>query len=166
MFWKVFRLAPLSVAIYPACALLSWLATLLSYPLSPLIAGISMVTGKNEVGGLLAYFYTHDNSLDGGVDAGIPGYDANARGLKRWWLRVCWICRNPSYRFNAYVLGLPAGGTTIIFRQGEWPNFRLWTVLETKSGRRYFGYRGKNDQWFGWNYIAYAGRHLLKSKPI
>lgn len=166
MFWKVFRLAPSSVAVYPFAFIVSWVVTLLSYVLSPLIAGISLATGSNQVP-WLGWFYTHDASLDGGVEQGKDGYDPAATGFKLWWQRVCWICRNPGYRFNAYVLGLPAEGTTIIFREGdEWPNFRLWTVLETKSGRRYFGYRGKNDQWFGWNYMAYAGRHLLKSKPI
>lgn len=167
MFWKVFKLAPFSVAVYPFGALISWLVTLLAWALSPLIAGISMVTGKNQVGGPLAYLYTHDASLDGGIENHIDGYDPNAKGFKLWWQRVCWICRNPGYRFSAYVLGFPDEGTVIIFRQGDdWPNFRLWTVLETRPGRRFFGYRGKNDRWYGWNYMAYAGRHLLKSKPI
>ncbi len=56
MLSKIIRLAPLSVAV--------WLVTLTAWVLSPLIAGISIARGKNEVGGLLAYLCTHDAGLE------------------------------------------------------------------------------------------------------
>jgi hypothetical protein len=167
MFWTVAKLAPMSVAIYPFAALMSWLMKLVAWFMSPVIATVSMITGKNEVGGWLAYLYTHDASLDGGVEAGLPGYEASATGFRLWWQRVRWVCRNPAYRFNAYVLGFAAEGSVLIFEAGDqWPNFRYWTVMRSAGGWHFFGYRGKNDRWFGWNYMAYAGRHQIKSKPF
>jgi hypothetical protein len=74
MFWKIIRLAPFSVAVYPFLMPISWLVTLTAWALSPVIAGISMVTGKNEVG-LFSLLYTHDASLDGGIEQSIDGYD-------------------------------------------------------------------------------------------
>ncbi|WP_431321683.1 DUF7338 family protein [Rhizobium sp. YTU87027] len=166
MFWKIFRLAPLSVAVYPFLAPISWLMTLTAWILSPLVAGISMATGRNEVGGPFAYLYTHDASLDGGIEEAIDGYDPKARGFKLWWQRVCWICRNPSGRFNAYVLGYSADGSSLILESGNpYPPVSHWTVIELKSGRRIFGYRHKS-MWFGWKHTPIAGRHLLKSKPL
>ena len=168
MLLKVFKLASLSFLIFPFCALLSWLMKGVACLLSPLIATISMITGKNEVGGILSYFYTHDATLDGGAEGGHDGYDINAKGFKLWWQRIKWICRNPAYKFNAYVLGVDAQTSKIIFAEGlnDWPNFNYWTVIETKGGWRLFGYRGTKDIWFGWNYIPYGGRHQLKAKPI
>lgn len=168
MFLEVFKLAPTSFIIFPFCVIASWMMKGLACLLSPLIAGISMTTGKNEVGGILAYFYTHDASLDGGIDGGFPGYDPQAKGLKLWWQRIRWICRNPAYRFNAHILGFDAATSKIIFEHGvqDWPNFNYWTVIESKGGWRFFGWRGDRDLWFGWNYIPYGGRHQLKAKPI
>ncbi|KWV59579.1 hypothetical protein AS026_28435 [Rhizobium altiplani] len=80
--WKVFRLAPFSVAIYPFLAPISWLVTPTELALPPVIAGISMATGKNEVR-FFSLLYTHDASLDGGIKQAIDGYDPNAEGLVR-----------------------------------------------------------------------------------
>jgi len=165
MFWKVFRLAPLSVAVYPFFALQAWVATIIAWALSPLIAGISMATGKNEVR-IFSLLYTHDASLDGGIEQGKDGYDPNANGFKLWWQRACWICRNPAYGFCAYIVGYPAEGSVIIFESGSpYPPVSHWTVIELKHGRRIFGYRNKS-RWFGWKHAAIAGRHQLKSKPF
>jgi len=165
MFWKVFRLAPLSCAVYPFLMPISWLGTLTAWALSPVIAGISMVTGKNEVS-FFSLLYTHDASLDGGIEQSIDGYDPTATGFKLWWQRVCWICRNPGARFNGFVLGYPSDGSKLIFKSGEpYPPVSYWTVIELKSGRRIFGYRHKG-RWFGWKHEAIAGRYLLKAKPF
>lgn len=165
MFFKVFKLAPLSMITYPFYLLLSWIATLLAFILSPLIAAISVITGKNQVSGFLSYFYTHDASLDGGIEQGKDGYDPNAKGVKLWWQRVSWICRNPAYKFVAHVLGFKDEGSELIFEHGEaWPNSDYWTVVRSPRGYNYFGYRGKKC-WFGWNYMSYGGYHQVKSKP-
>jgi hypothetical protein len=165
MLWTVFRLAPLSVAIYPFLAPISWLMTLASYAMSPVIAGISMATGSNQVP-WLGWFYTHDASLDGGIEQGKDGYDPAATGFKLWWQRVSWICRNPGYRFNAYVLGYSAEASILFFESGAgYPPVKHWTIVELKTGRRIFGYRN-GSRWFGWKAEGIGGRHQLKSKPF
>jgi len=165
MFWKIIRLAPLSCAVYPLFALEAWIATLLAWVLSPLIAGVSMATGRNEVR-LFWLFYTHDASLDGGIEQGKDGYDPNAQGLKLWWQRVCWICRNPAYGFCAYIVGCSADGSVIILERGSaYPPDHHLVVIELQSGFRIFGYRD-GRRWFGWKHTPIAGRHQLKAKPF
>jgi hypothetical protein len=165
MLWKVFRLAPVSVAVYPLLVPISWLMTLLSYVMSPIIAGISMATGSNQVP-WLGWFYTHDASLDGGIEQSKDGYDPAAKGLKLWWQRVCWVCRNPAYGFVAGPLGFSAEASALIFETGSpYPPVKHWTVIELKGGRRIFGYRN-GGKWFGWKHTPIAGRHQLKSKPF
>lgn len=168
MFWKVFRLAPVSVAVYPIAFVLAKIAVLFAYALSPLIAGISIATGKNEVGGLLSYLYTHNASLDGGVEQGVEGYRDGLTGFSLWWQRVCWICRNPAYKFAAYVLGFSTDGATVIFDNGlihRTAPYGYWSVVQSAGGWKWFGYRGRNC-WYGWNYREYGGRHQVKGKPF
>lgn len=165
MFWKVFRLAPAAVLVYPLLVPISWLMTLLSYAMSPIIAGISMATGSNQVP-WLGWLYTHDASLDGGIEQSKDGYDPAAKGFKLWWQRVCWVCRNPAYGFVAGPLGFSAEASALIFESGEpYPPVKHWTVIELKGGRRIFGYRN-GGKWFGWKHTAIAGRYQLKSKPF
>lgn len=165
MFWKVFRLAPVSVAVYPFLVPIAWLMTVAAYAVSPLIAGISMATGNNQVL-WLRWFYTHDASLDGGIEQGKDGYDPAATGWKLWWQRVSWICRNPAYGFVAGPLGFSADRSAIIFESGEpYPPVSYWTVIRLKTGFRIFGYRHKT-RWLGWKYTPIAGRHQMKSKPF
>jgi len=165
MFLQVFRLAPVSVAVYPFLVPIAWLMTLASYVLSPIIAGISMATGKNVVPSL-GWLYTHDASLDGGIEQSKDGYDSAATGWKLWWQRICWICRNPAYGFVAGPLGFSSEGSTLILESGKpYPPVSYWTVNQLKSGRRIFGYRS-GSRWCGWKYTPIAGRHQLKSKPF
>ncbi len=164
-FHQVAKMAPGAIALYPILALFSWAATLTAWLLAPLIAAISMATGNNEVR-FLNWFYTHDASLDGGIEQGKDGYDPAATGWKLWWQRVSWIARNPAYRFNAYVLGYSAEASALIFESGEpYPPVKHWTVIELKGGRRVFGYRN-GGKWFGWKHTPIAGRYQLKSKPF
>lgn len=165
MLWKIIRLAPLSVAFYLFFAPIAMLATLLAWVLSPVIAGISMVTGKNEVR-LFSLLYTHDASLDGGIEQRHDGYDPSAKGFKLWWQRVCWICRNPASSFDAYVLGYSSDGSNVVFESGApYPPVRYWTVIELKSGRRIFGYRHKGA-WYGWKHEPIEVRYQIKAKPF
>lgn len=168
MFWKVARRAPVSVAVYPFAFLLSWLMVGVAYGLSWLVALISVVRGTKDVGGPLSYLYTHNASLDGGVEQGVSGYLPNLTGFRLWWQRTCWVCRNPAYKFNAYILGFDDEGAVVIFDNGiihRNKPFGYWYVVEAKGGRRFFGYRGERA-WIGWNYREYGGRHQIKCKPF
>lgn len=166
MVLKALKLAPWSFVIYPLGFIASWVMTFLTWGLMCwIIATISMMTGSNQVK-WLGWFYTHDASLDGGIEQGKDGYDHNAKGFKLWWQRVCWCCRNPAYGFVAGPLGFDAEGFKIIFESGTaYPPERHWTVVELKSGFRIFGYRN-GRMWLGWKNQDIAGRIQLKSKPF
>jgi hypothetical protein len=166
MFWKTLRLAPLSFVAFLLFAPLLWIATLLAFVFSPVIAGISMVTGKNTVGGILSYLTTHNATLDGGIDQGVIGYEPNLSGWRLWWQRTCWVCRNPAYKFAALVLGFPTEGSKVVFESGSKDKpYSYWSVIETASGARYFGYRG-GGTWIGWNYRPYGSWHQFQAKPF
>jgi hypothetical protein len=162
-FLKAFKLAPWSVIKYPAWFLVAVISILIAYINSPLIAAYSVIKGVKNVGGFWGQLYTHDASLDGGIEQNIEGFEATAKGFKLFWQRTVWICRNPAYRFRAEKLG--AGKEAVfIWKEGEGlspPNF--WYVMETPDGKRYFGHRadyhykkGKYiKHWIGWT----PGRH-------
>ena len=166
MLKKAFNLAPWSFAIYPLGFIAAGVMTILTWGLMCwIIATISMITGSNQVT-WLRWFYTHDASLDGGIEQGKDGYDPNAKGFKLWWQHVCWICRNPAYGFVAGPLGFNAEGSAIIFQSGEpYPPVKHWVIIELKSGFRIFSYRHKS-MWYGWKPEGIANRHQLKSKPF
>lgn len=169
MFIKWIKLVPLS-----------WGMTIASWLLSPLISLLSIIKGSNELGYPWAYFYTQDASLDGGWEQKKEGYgDPATVGWKKlWWQRVKWICRNPSYRFNAEVLGFLHEGYKVISETNptaDWgTNTTNYVVMEDAKGERYFSYRANIDiggkryikLWIGWNTMAYGGvYHQLKSLP-
>jgi hypothetical protein len=170
MFWTVFKKAWLSMLIFPPLFLISWIVgTLGSWLISPFLAAYSVVEKTATPGGLWRLFYTHDNTLDGGFDAGIRGYKdpttLNAGEL--WWQRVCWICRNPGYGLNALVFGFEhTSNFAIIFEDGiPYPEKDgYWYVIRSDKGWKFFGYRGPKA-WVGWNYLNYGGYHQLKTRP-
>lgn len=170
MFWKVFKMAPLSVVVFPFLILLSWIVgTFGSWVISPLLASWSVITKNPTPKGFWAWFYTHDNTLDGGWDVGIDGYknplELSFFGLI--WQRMCWICRNPGYGFNAFVFGFKGqDNVDTVFQSGiPYPPDKYWYVVKDQAtGKLYFGYRGKKA-WVGWNYLAYGGYHQLKTRP-
>lgn len=166
MILKAFKLAPCSFLIYPLGFIASWVMTFLTWAVMCwVIATISTITVRNVVP-WLGWFYTHDASLDGGIEQNKDGYDPNAKGFKLWWQRVCWICRNPAYGFVAGPLGFSADGFKIILESGKaYPPVKHWTVVELKSGFRIFGYRN-GGTWCGWKNQDIAGRIQLKSKPF
>ncbi|MBY5727779.1 hypothetical protein [Rhizobium leguminosarum] len=139
---------------------------LLSYALSPLLAGLSLLTGP-KLPGVLRWFSTLDADLDGGVGQRVMGYKAALTGWRLWWQRTCWICRNPAHGWQSELLGMPAAGS-IIVRQviSETPK-NQWYVMETAKGVRFFCF--KRDQplfggyylkvWLGWVNKAYDGRN-------
>lgn len=168
MFWTVFKKAWLSMLIYPLLFVLSWLITFASWALSPLLATWSVTSRSNTPGGLWRWFYSHDNTLDGGWDVGIRGYKdpATLSWYKLIWQRMCWICRNPGYGFNAFVLGFKhTNNVQIVFEKGiPYPEDSYWYVIQSDNGWKFFGFRG-DKTWVGWNYLNYGGYHQLKTRP-
>ncbi|RUM06826.1 DUF7338 family protein [Rhizobium chutanense] len=146
----------------PANLVFVWL----SYLLSPLLAGLSLVTGP-RLPGSLQWFSTLDVDLDGGISQGVKGYRADLTGWRLWWQRTCWICRNPAHGWQSELLGMPAFGT-IIAQQwiSEDPKQEFY-LLQTARGAGFFCF--KRDQplfgkvhlkiWLGWVNKAYDGRN-------
>nr|CAI3971113.1 hypothetical protein ORM20_00064 [Ochrobactrum phage ORM_20] len=150
------------------------LLKLLSIFLSPALAGLSMLIGKNVLPYPLNLFHTHDDTLDGGQSQlGWP----DVSGVKLWWQRTKWIARNPAYGFSAYVLGFKNEGVKVLYEKGEWVDD--WNdgklhyhayVYEDSSGRKFFGFRNRYKLfgmimscWIGWNWDLYDGEtHQLK----
>jgi hypothetical protein len=175
-FIQIIKLAPLSVLTYPLYVALKVFFTLLSYALSPLLAAYSVVAGVTKLPGFLQYFSTLDDDLDGGQHQHADLYPAGATGLKLWWQRTRWICRNPAAGWNAVVLGFDTAGHTVVWESAPNPTSidfgkggKVYAnVMQSANGTRYFTYRrnwslGSTKylkQWFGWNYMAYDGKHL------
>jgi len=137
---------------------LTLLMNILSILLSPLLALISMILGVNVLPGFLAWFHTHDATLDGGQIQQPQLYPSGVTGFKLWKQRTRWICRNPGYGFAANVCGIPYAGT-IAQTSGTLEEGQYTTFYNLKYQKIGWGYRRnilyKNGSkyvkvWFGW----------------
>lgn len=61
--------------------------------------------------GPLAWFYTHDTDIYGSATTYEPIPDTVWGRYKR---AIWWMYRNPGYGFDAFVLGYPAGNSTVV----------------------------------------------------
>lgn len=178
-FLKVMKLAPMRLVTFPVYAIASWLVNILAWLLSPLLAAWSVIAGINKLPPPFNLLHTHDNTLDGGQN---QGYKVGVKGVRLWWQRTCWICRNPGYGFKAYVLGFKTAGHKLIWANplpkpvfDDVGGLYYWYVMEDAEGRRYWGYRANYKftkkryikQWIGWHYYPYDGIHQqLKSHLV
>ena len=105
---------------YVLFAVASMVVNLLAYVLSPFLAAYSVWKDIDVLPYPWSLFHTHDNTLDGGQK---QGYRIGARGLSLWWQRVCWICRNPGYGFDAYILGFAHAGYRVLSEKGDQDSF-------------------------------------------
>lgn len=164
--FEAIKFCPMAFIKYPFLMLLHWLSLPVAYVNSPFIAGYSVLTGKKNVGGFWSYLYTHNASLDGGVEQGVKSYDPDAKGFKLWWQRTRWVCRNASYKFRAKILGYKAPAVFVDLGNG-------WRILEDSEGNRFFEIRTKinlTDKyrlrvWLGWTSDTRGGYHMLKAVP-
>ena len=103
--WKVdYPMLLVKVVTWIPLFLLSMLINVLSLVLAPFIAYISLGnSGTKQVPAYLAWFMTHDNTIDGdeGHLARWPG-DTKWIRFKR---RVAWLWRNKGYTFDYDVCG-------------------------------------------------------------
>jgi hypothetical protein len=182
-YWKgkqmlqIIKQAPLALIKYLPLAIVSWLMTLITYVVSPWLSLWSVVANISELPKPFNYFYTQNDSLDGGQHQ--LGYEKGVKGLKLWWQRTRWICRNPAYRFGAEILGFLDEGYKVVWEGNKTDflndNGDVVTIMEAANGKRYFSYRahfalGSKHYikiWLGWNTSAYGGVwHQLKSLPF
>lgn len=152
------------------------LFVLLAFILSPFLALISMATGP-RLPGILQWFSTLDGDLDAGAVQHPEIYDANASGLKLWWQRTSWICRNPSHGWQAKVLGFKAAGAIEVSSSAttNGPYFTTKIIWKDANGRTYFSYRADKKLfggyylkvYFGWALTAYDGEsHHYEFQPL
>lgn len=150
MWIKYFLMVPVMLFVY-----------LLSYLLSPFIAFLSVLIGKDTMPAPFHWFYTNDDTLDGGQhQLGWP----KVSGLALVKQRILWICRNPGYGWAAYVFGFKEKGAVVIKEIGSNTGFdgsksaRWYCVKRAADGKTYFGYRRNIPYgnryikiWFGWD---------------
>lgn len=113
----------------------------------------------------LSWVHTHDNDIYGsGGDRGPIPDKAFDRFKRACW----WLCRNPGYGFDGYVLGFD--GSRIVDQTLETGDTWRMDQMTLTNGAKRFSYR--NDFplfdgryikiWFGWHYRDQAGRRMLK----
>ena len=119
----------------------------------------------------LNWFATHDNAVDeyfwgfykgdwldkllfGKIvsDWSIEEYDSSP--IKRWWVRVRWLWRNPAYKFSHDVLGFQCD-EKCIESINKYKNFEITTWLNLDGSRAFLvvggiGFKPFNNLRFGW----------------
>lgn len=138
--------------------LLYWLPNLLlvlaAYALSPILAGLSLITGP-KLPGFLQWFSTTDADLDGGIVQNVAGYKAGLTGFALWWQRTCWICRNPAHGWQAEVLGMSTDGLVTIDQKHNGKNH--WFLFVNGKRQRFFCIKRDVPLFGGWYVKAYIG---------
>lgn len=124
--------------VYVLYSIVGWLSTLVAIVLSPLLAAYSVVAGVSVLPGWLQLLSTPDDDLDGEQH---QNHQPPASGIRLWWQRTCWICRNPALGVHAEVIGIPVEGssTTIDFESGDssTTSYRRRATI-ARGGREYF----------------------------
>lgn len=133
---------------------------------SPLWAFVAALFRLEVLPWPLVMVQTHDNNIYGGpMPATFTG---------RWKTAVWWLCRNPSYYFDAYVLGYPNNELVDIQtrQSGTFGGTELawaYSTIRFKNKTRFL-FRadipliaGRYAKfWLGWHILNQAGRHMFK----
>lgn len=146
--------------------------------LAPLLAAVSVALKRDTLPGVLQWFATVDDTLDGGQHQHAALFPPGATGRALWWQRTRWIWRNPAQGFQTYMLGFDAGDMLLIRNDitgtpGEAPyaRYRVW---RNTAGRKVWswqhsipiGGRRYVKIWFGWTVKETIGRFCLKFVPV
>lgn len=156
-------------ARYALFAAASLLANLFVWLTCPIWAAIAAIGDLRRLPGPLALLHTHDDDIYG---SGLTREPVPEKLLARWKRAMWWMCRNPGYGFDAYVLGMPAGTPLLLDEtQGQFDSGHA-AIRKTLWAGGYFGYRrdlplwsGRYvKMWFGWHYEPKGdgSRHMLK----
>jgi len=136
----------------------------------PIWAAWAAIFNLDRLPGVFSYVHTHDDDIYGtGMTKVRP-----TRMKDRWTHAMWWICRNPGYGFDAYVLGFPGEG--MVFEKkinnGKDGMNNRFDIMKAANGKRYFSYRRDIrwsetrylKLWFGWHYQSKDGgkSHMLK----
>lgn len=138
---------------------------------SPIWAAIAAILNRTELPYPLSWVHTHDDDIYGSRTT-LDRVPSTVMG--RFWRAVWWLCRNPGYGFDAYVLGFASAEVidqeirqTGILGYGY---ARQYVLMELTGGRKRFSFRADiplyGDRylkfWIGWHYLDQAGRRMFK----
>lgn len=151
--------------LYPFMALLSLTLALVTIVLSPILPLFTRSDGN--LPSWLYWFQTFDNTLDAGwkvqgnygtylIDGTIP------TGLTLYWYRVLWLCRNPSYGFDYFLLGMAIDTSQIRVTTFTPAVFVAWGP----NGHFNVYYTGRwGELKLGWKIRAYWDDQLAQWRP-
>lgn len=156
------------IALYIIYAVLSFLFNIFVVITSPIWALIAAAFKLETLPGIFKWVHTHDNNIYGGL---MP-----ITFSQRFKAAVRWLCRNPGYGFDAFVLGFKSSNIEFQNTTGNYQLFESSTsafqkdIMTLMNGSKRFSYRRniplwKNRYikiWFGWHYLDQAGYRMLK----
>ncbi|QIG74994.1 hypothetical protein EVC26_075 [Rhizobium phage RHph_I72] len=156
---------------YTIFAIVSTILVIISWLLSPILAGISMALDTPKLPWGLQWFSTVDDDLDGGQHQN--HYPTGATGWSLWWQRTRWICRNPAQGFQTFLLGYSATNYYLVndeeliggSRYREWKDVNGHTIFADQRQVRLAG-KYYLKQWFGWALKPSINRFTFKFVPI
>lgn len=152
---------------YIITAVIVLLMKVLTYLLAPLLAlFVTKVKGREYLIKPLRLFQTHDAPVDEYYYGGYYIGKWTARFKHNsWFMRVCWLWRNPAYGF-AQLFGYDQQGMRITKHRDEeilWdkghPNKSYWTALNAR-GKRAFMYQRQIYYYRQWCIEIYLGWKL------
>lgn len=160
-----------SIIRYVLTAPVSVFLTILTIVLSPFLSAYSVIAGVTNLPGFLYLFQTYDDDLDG--EQHQNSQPPPKTKLMLWWLRTCWLCRNPAMGFNR-IMGVPIVGSTIISVKNTGnpnaPSYFSYSKI-VHNGHQYFEVVihkpvpfGFLRIWLGWKIKSpmIGGRYILK----
>lgn len=148
---------------------------LLTVILSPVIAVVPAAFNLRRPPFPWWLFYTHDDDIYGSKTT---KEDVPEGLFNRWKRSIWWLCRNPGYGFDAYILGYGESDILSVketyrigeaFDDGNF-NFVYYTIKLTKNRTRFsmrcdiplFFDKRFIKTWIGWHYRTQAGRNMFK----
>lgn len=167
--------AVLTYSVFAAASVFFLVAAVV---LAPLLAAWSVLAKRKTLPGVLQWFSTVDDDLDGGQHQHPEVFPPGATGRRLWWQRTRWIWRNPAQGFQIYLFGYDAiyAVETVKRQSGTpkqapfmrlveidaWPDVTLFSYTRSIpiGGRRYI------KVWFGWTKKVPPNRYSLKFVPF
>ena len=126
-------------------------------------AGWAAIVNQTTLPGPFSLLHTHDTDIYG---SGFTNEPAPKTITGRWLRAMWWMCRNPAYGFDAFVLGFPAKADAP--KWAEEIGFGFFRFVSA-DGRRLWSYRRNIPLtgsryckvWFGWKPNAPTGQHMI-----
>lgn len=154
---------------YIIYAVASLLFDLLVWVTSPIWALWAAAAKRAALPYPFSLVHTHDDDIYGSKTTREPVPGSFFGRFKR---AVWWLCRNPGYGFDAWVIGVNETDVKEQIIDGDDKREGVYNTLLLKNGGERWGYR--RDLFYredgerycklslGWNHVAQSGFHKLK----